>query len=298
MNKTTLTLLWVCFAALLCSCSGKEAVETKTRDEFIKVYTESPDKLVDNIQVPLQGIQDGQIHVLTNVDLQWKFFMNQNTEDKDWIQIKSVEEVEKGHHVITYDAESLLEYNTLEWRGGRLSFSCPEQSLGKFMRVDQGHDPIFAETFDSEPQGNVMLTGKQTHTTGEYPVLNADFYDYISFNVWAETSNEFLSKNITLDVKITGGIFYDTKLNSFRVNVPVGTGPDKSNLKFLLIEGNNYERFSDKTKFTFSTANDDLVYVHIDNFRAYKVTEAELINIYGNEDDLLGGDEGDGEDWI
>ena len=299
MNKTPLALLWVCFTALVCSCSLTEGPEANTRDEFIKVYTESPDKLLDIIQVPLQGIQDGQIHVLTNVDLEWKFFMNQNTEDKTWIQIKSVEEIEKGHLLVTYDATSLLEYNTLEWRGGRLSFYCPEQSLGKYMRVDQGHDLIFEETFESESQGNVKLTGKQTYTTQEYPVLNSDFYDYISFNVWAETTNEFLSKNITLDVKIDGGIFYETKLNTFRVNVPLGTGPDKSNLRYLLIEGNDYERFSDKTKFTFSTANDDRVYVHLDNFRAYKVTEADLVNIYGNEDDLLGGEEGgDGEDWI
>ena len=100
-----------------------------------------------------------------------------------------------------------------------------------------------------------------------------------------------------LDIKISGGIFYDTRLATFRVNVPLGTGPDKSNLRYLLIEGNDFERFSDKTKFTFSTANDDLVYVHIDNFRAYKVTEADIINIYGNEDDLLGGEEGE-EEWI
>ena len=295
MNKSKLTLFWVFVAALLCSCSGEEGVRT-TRDEFIKVYETTPDKLVDLIQVPLQGVQDGQIHVLTNVDLEWKFFMNQNTEDKDWIQIKSVEEIEKGHLLITYNAESLLDNNTLEWRGGRLSFSNPELSLGKYMRVDQGHDSIFTETFESESQGNLKITGKQTYTTQEYPILNSDFYDYISFNVWAETTNEFLSKNITLDVKIDGGIFYETKLNTFRVNVPLGTGPDKSNLRYLLIEGNDYERFSDKTKFTFSTANDDLVYVHIDNFCAYKVTEADMVNIYGNEDDLLGGDEG--EDWI
>ena len=296
MNKKALTFLWVCLAALLCSCSGKEGAGTATRDEFIKVYETTPDKLVDLIQVPLQGVQDGQIHVLTNVDLEWKFFMNQNTEDKDWIQIKSVEEIEKGHLLITYNAESLLDNNTLEWRGGRLSFSNSELSLGKYMRVDQGHDSIFTETFESESQGNLKITGKQTYTTQEYPVLNSDFYDYISFNVWAETTNEFLSKNITLDVKIDGGIFYETKLNTFRVNVPLGTGADKSNLRYLLIEGNDYERFSDKTKFTFSTANDDLVYVHIDNFCAYKVTEADMVNIYGNEDDLLGGDEG--EDWI
>ena len=108
MNKTVQTFLWVCFAALLCSCSGNPGVQTQTRDEFIKVYTESPDKLIDNIQVPLEGVQDGQIHVLTNVDLQWKFFMNQDSENKTWINIKSAEEIEEGHILITYDAESLL----------------------------------------------------------------------------------------------------------------------------------------------------------------------------------------------
>lgn len=293
MNKTTLTFVWVCFAALLCSCSGKENAESLARNEYIKVYETTPDELVDAIQVPLDGVTDGKIHVLTNVDLQWKFFMRQDITDKTWINIKSVEEIEKGHIVVTYDAESLIDRNTLEWRGGRLSFYCPEQSLGKYLTVDQGHDLIFAEAFDSEPQGNVQLTGKLSYTTAEYPVLNTDFYDYIAFNVWAETSNEFLSKNITLDVTISGGLFYETQLTTFRINVPLGTGADKSNLKYLLIQGDG-ERLSDKTKFTFSTANDDQVYVHVDNFAAFKVTEADMFNMYGDEDYL----EEEESDWI
>lgn len=293
MKKTAFTLLWVCFGALFCSCSEKEGSEAQLRKEFIKVYETTPDKLVDAIQVPLQGVKDGQIHVLTNVDIEWKFFMSQESTETAWIDIKSFKEIEKGHFLLTYDAESLLDKNSLELRGGRLSFYCPEQSLGKFMIVDQGHELIFSEPFTNEQDGNVKLTGKLSHTTKEYPVLNSDFYDYISFNAWAESTTENLSKNITLDVTISGGKFYDTQLTTFRVNVPLGTGADKSNLKYLLIQGNG-ERFSSKTNFTFSTDNDDNVYVYVDNFAAYKVTEAEMFNIFGDEDYM---DEEE-SDWI
>lgn len=288
MNNKALILL-VSIAALLCSCT----VDVPTRDEYIKVYETTPDQLVDGIQVPFAGVQDGQIHILSNVELQWKYFMSQTAVYKDWFKIKSVEEVEPGHTVITYDAESLLDLNSLEWRGGRLSFSCPEKSLGKFLTVDQGHDVIFSEPFDSEPQGVVTLTGKQSYMTEEYPVLNTDYYDYISFNVWATSDNDFLSKSITLDITISGGLFYDTELTTFRVNVPLGDGPDKSNFKYLLIQGKG-ERLSANTKFTFSTANDDLVYVHVDNFAAYKVTEADIFNMFGDEDYL----EEEESDWI
>jgi hypothetical protein len=105
--------------------------------------------------------------------------------------------------------------------------------------------------------------------------------------------NEFLSKNITLDITVSGGKFYDTEFTTYRINVPVGTGAEKSNLKYLLVMGNG-ERMSSKTHFTFSTFNDDQVYVHIDNFAAYKVTEAEMSELFEDEDF----EEEDEPDWI
>ena len=111
----------------------------------------------------------------------------------------------------------------------------------------------------------------------------ADYYDYISFNAWAESENEFPSRNITLDVTVSGGKFHATGLTTYRINVPLGTGPDKDNLKYLLLVGNG-QRMSNKTHFIFSVANDELVYVHIDNFAAYKVTEAELGYLFQDED--------------
>lgn len=282
MNRLTLILLGLSLSALLAGCGGKETAEKPTRSEFIKVYETSPDKTVDDIQVPFDGVQDGKIHVLSNVPLQWKYFISPGEPDQNWFTIKSVEEVEQGHIVVTYDAASLLTLNSLELRSGKLSFSCPEASLGKFLSVRQGYSQRFFEDFSGEPGEVVTITGNQTFTTDEYPVLNTDYYDYISFNAWADTDNEFLAKNITLDVTVTGGQFHATGLSTYRINVPLGTAAEKSNLQYLLVMGLD-ERMSAKTTFTFSTANDDRVFVHIDNFAAYQVTEADIIDLFGEE---------------
>ena len=293
MKKTVLLLVSAVLAAAVCSCNRNDGPQRPVRSEYIKVYETSPDETVDDIQIPFEGVQNGQIHVLSNVPVQWKYFVDQRETGTDWFKIKSVEEVESGHIVVTYDAESILVLNSLDRRSGRLSFSSPEEYLGKFLPIKQGYVQQFYEDFSEEPENAVVITGRQIYTTDEYPVLNTDYCDYISFNAWAETTNEFLSKNITLDVTVSGGKFYATGLTTYRVNVPIGTGPDKSNMRYLLLVGNG-ERMSEKTYFSFSTANDDQVYVHIDNFAAYKVTEAEMGLLIKDEDF-----EDEGEvDWI
>ena len=292
MNSKAL-IFSVFLLPVLAACGGKEVTEAPVRSEFIKVYETSADKLVDNIQVALDGVQDGKIHVLSNVPLQWKYLVDQTATGTDWFTIKSVEEVEPGHTVVTYDATSLLSLNSLDRRYGRLSFSCPEQSLGKFLSVRQGYSQQFLEEFSDEADGTLVITGRQTYTTEEHPELNQDYFDYISFNAWAVSNNEFMSKNITLDITVSGGQFYETGLTTYRVNVPLGTGPEKSNLKYLLVVGNG-ERMGAKTTFTFSTANDDQVFVHIDNFAAYQVTEADMGELFEDEDF----NEDEEPDWV
>ena len=278
LSIPTCALLSVLFAA----CKKDAGDSAPTRSEFITVYETSESKTVDSIQVPFDGAQDGKIHVLTNVNLQWKYMVDQLGGDATWFQIKSVEEEAPGHIVVTYDAASLLPLNSLDRREGRLSFSCPEQSLGKFLTIRQGYQHQFTDDFSGETDGTVVITGNQTYVTKEYPMLNSDYFDYISMNVWAETTNEYRSKNITLDITVSGGKFYETGLTTYRINVPIGTGPEVSNLKYLLVVGEG-KRMSPKTHFTFSVANDDAVFVHIKNFSGYKVTEAELGELFDDE---------------
>ena len=291
MSKKISIFLWAFLPVLLCACSNQDGPLRPVRSDYIKVYETSENKTVDAIQIPLDGVQDGQIHIDSNLDLQWKRLVDPKATDTDWFVIKSVEETGAGHIVITYDAASLLALNSLEWRSTKLSFSNANASLGKFMTVGQGYDRNFIE----EDQ-TISLTGEETFTTKPYPVLNADYFDYIAFNAWAVTDNEFRSKNITLDITISGGLFYETNLTTYRVNVPIGTGPDKSNFKYLLIVGDG-ERLSNTTHFTFSVANDDFVYVYLTNFSAYKVTEADMNYLY-SEDDFDWTEDEDGADWI
>ena len=292
MKKKTFILLWVTLSAVFCACNKNGEPERPVRSEYIKVYETSPDKLVDDIQVPFAGAQDAQIHILSNVSLQWKYLMSQGAAYPDWFKITRVEEVEPGHIVVTYDAESILTLNSLVSREGKLSFSNPSQALGKFLSVRQGYKRQFIDEFPDEPGQMVTLTGKQTFTTRDYSELNRDYFDYISFNAWAETTNEFRSKNITLDITISGGLFFDTGLTTFRVNVPLADAADKSNFRYLLVMGEG-ARMSPNTHFTFSVANDDLVYVHIDNLAAYQVTEADL-GLYIDIDF----DEDEEPDWV
>ncbi len=292
MNSKVFILPGLAALALLISC--KKSDDRPVRGDFIKVYETSADKTLDNIIVPFEGAQDAQIHVLSNVELQWKYLVDQTDTGTDWFTIKSVEETEPGHIVVTYDAESILDLNSLDRREGKLSFSCPEASFGKFLSVRQGYKQQFREEFSGEPDGHVTITGDDVFTTQEYSVLAQDYYDYISFNVWAETDNEFLSKNITLDVTISGGQFFDISRTTYRINVPIGTEASVANLRYLLIKGNG-QRMSHKTKFTFSTANDIDVFVHIDNLAAYQVTAADLGELFEDEDFI---EEEEGGDWI
>lgn len=282
MNTKALTLVWVILSVIFCSCDKNSLKEQPTRNEFIKVYDTTPDKLLDGIDVPLEGVQDGKFHVLSNVPLQWKYLVDQTATGTDWLTIKSVEEVEPGHIVVTYDAQSLLALNSLTYRSARLSFSSPEAFLGKFLTISQGYDLIASEDFSTEEGGMLTLTGKQRFTTREFPELNMDYYDYITFNAWAETDNEFLNKNITLDVTVSGGKFYDTRLTTHRFNIPLGTSADESNFHHLLVMGSE-DRMSAKTTFSFSTDNDNQVFVHVDNFAAYTVSVADMGFIYDDE---------------
>ena len=75
MNTKALTLVWVILSVIFCSCDKNSLKEQPTRNEFIKVYDTTPDKLLDGIDVPLEGVQDGKFHVLSNVPLQWKYLV-------------------------------------------------------------------------------------------------------------------------------------------------------------------------------------------------------------------------------
>ena len=293
MDKKLLIPLGVSLMALLpVACNRTDLPYSKPRSEFIQVYETSANNLVDAIQVPFDGVQGGTIHILSNLpenkELDWQYLVNPaDGAANNWLTIKNVNDSDPSHIVITYDAASILEENSLERRSGSLSFTCSEISLGKFVPIRQGYSLVYEDVFAKDKNGNpipISLTGEETFTTGKYPKVNVDYCDYISFNAWATDASEFsLSKNITLDITVYGGHFYETGLNTYRVNVPLGSDAAKGNLIYLLVVGDG-ARMSADTHFTFSVENDDNVYVNIKNFAIYKVTAAEMLDLIGDED--------------
>ena len=290
MKRLLFPLLCVLVAAI--GCNKKTDTEQPPRAEYINVYETSPSKLVSNIQVPFEGVKDGKIHVLSNVPLNHKLFVDPDEVGSDWLEIKGVEKDPDNdkHLIVTYDAASLLDLNSIDRRSWRLSFSSPEHNLGKFLTIGQGYERMFIEEFSGEEGNNLVLAGKESYSLGDHNLSDA-YFVYISFNAWAENLNEFRGKNITLDITVSGGTFYDTRLSTFRVNVPLGDAADKSNLQYLMLLGNN-GKMSAKTNFSFSVDNDNLVYVHVDNFAAYKVTEAEMGDLFEDEEF------NESEEWI
>ena len=137
MNRKALIFTGLPLLVLVLLASCKKGDDRPVRSDYITVYETSASKTVNSILVPFEGVTDGQIHVLSNVPLQWKYLVDED--EADWFTIKSVETPEEGHWVVTYDATSLLALNSLSRREGRLSFVCPEASFGKFMSVHQGY---------------------------------------------------------------------------------------------------------------------------------------------------------------
>ena len=267
----------------LASCEKKPRGET-LRPEYISVYEKSPDMTVDEIQVPFSGAQDAEIHVVSDLDLQWRYLADPAMEDPQWLTVKTVEEVEKGHWIVKYDAKSILENNSLGRRTGKLSFSNAEAFMGKFINIRQGYVEEYADDFADRDIGALVLSGKEVFTTDTLKIVNKDYYNYVSFNAYAYRSDNESMENVKLNVTVEGGpSFKEIDRETYTVSVPLGFAPAASNLRYMLM-WNDGKVMGSKVRLKFSVDNPDGTEVMIDNLHIYKVSEAELDNIVDDEE--------------
>lgn len=283
MNKA-IKMLCVSLAAVGLTACAEKPVEEVLRPEFITAYETSPDVPVSDIQVSFAGVQDAEVHILSNLpELEWRYQVDQTMADPQWLTIKSVDKLEEGHWMVRYDAKSILERNTIARRESQLSFSNAESYMGKFILFRQGYSQIFSDDFTGIGDDCVMLSGKQTYATDTLHVINTSYYNYVSFNAYASKKNDFSLDNVTLNVTVAGGpVFKDINRTEYTVNVPVGNAPVASNMHFLLM-WNKGNVMGSKTTLTFSVDNPDGTDVYIDNLQIYKVSEAELDNFADDE---------------
>lgn len=230
--------------------------------------------------------------MLTNVDLKMSY------NEPGWFVIKDVKEVDNGHKVITYDAMSMIDDNSLDYRSGNLSFSCPEVYFGKFMKVSQGYDQVWEETFSDSGPGCLRLEGNLKWTTPELAEIASHYYDYVSFNAWAESEVDVTGRNITLDVTVSGGaVFSEINRTTYRINVPLGTGPEGDNLRWLMLSSGG-SIMNAQTTLTFSVHNPSGVVVNVSNVRVYKVTESDYEDFWEDDEEFNDDQGGGDDDWI
>ena len=287
--RRTLFLALLLSASALLSCNKKEE---PLRTDYIKVWLTNPDKTVEDLQIPFDGTDDGCFHVQSNVDFETRF-MDPPDGSGGWFHITSVENVEPGHLKVSYTADSMLGGNSLDRRTCKYSVANPSLFLGKFLSIRQGYSQVYSDNFDDKGGYVTLQAGMAPYTTPYLSALNVTFYDYVSLNVWAESSILVDNINITMDVTVEGGAVVDNiNRPSYRINVPLGTGPSASNMKWFLLS-NQGQRLSDKTRLTFSVVNPSGVTVRFTNLKLYKVSEAEIENLADDEEFNF-----DDDDWI
>ena len=282
MNKA-IKMLCVSLTAVGLTACAEKPTEEVLRNEYISVYESDPAMNVSEVQVPFEGVKDAELHVVSNLELDWRYQVDQTIVDPNWLTIKSVEEIEMGHYLVKYDAKSLLERNTIARRESTLSFSNATNFMGKYITFRQGYTEEYSQDFSSEVEGCIVLTEKQSYTTETLHVINKDYYNYVTFNAYGQKGSEFSLENITVKVTVDGGpTFKEINRTSYLVNVPVGTAPTANNMNFLLM-WNKGNVMGSKTTLTFSVENQDGTVVYIDNMHIYKVSEAELDNFADDE---------------
>lgn len=297
MYRTLGNLAALCLIACAAvSCRPTRSQNTPLRPEKISVYLEeTPSHLINNLQVPFDGVENGRMHVVSDRKLDWRSMMDPNLPEaeKNWFTITNVQEVEPNHLVFDYQATSVLKDNSLSRRAGDLSLYNAEANLGKFMTVRQGYVVTYDAGFDLAAPNGASLSGNMVYTTPALNNINLHYYDYISFNAYATTSYDPVGTSITMDITLEGApVFEATGLKTMRVNVPVGTEAEPSNLQYFLLS-NGGERIGAGVKLAFSTSNPSGTIVHLTNLRVYKVSEAELEDLFDEEEDY----NPDNENW-
>lgn len=284
--------------AAVASCKIQRSVDTPLRSEKISVYTsENPGVLLNNVQVPFTGVEAGEIHILSDKPLDMNYVVDPTLPEQEqkWFTIRNVEQIAPGHTVVTYDATSIIEDNSLSRRSGLLSLTNAPAYLGKFLTIRQGYTVTYDAGFDAAALGSLSLSGNMVYTTPALNNINLHYYDYISFNAYAQvpTGMDPVGQTFTIDVSIQGAPYFDaTGQKSIRLNVPVSSNDAPENLHYLLIT-NHGERIGAGVKLSFTTNNPTGVIVHFNNLRIYKVSEAELEDLVDDDEEY----DPDNENW-
>lgn len=272
---------------LAASCQNFGAKDGPVRPDAISIYTESPDKTLSGIQVPLEGVEDGTIHIVTtDANVETPVYVadpSLQSSDYDWLTIKSIEPWKNGEILMHYSAKSLLSDEKITKRGGQIYVTNPATALGRYINISQGYTLIYENFFDETKEGYLVIPEGGSYETEICAQLANTYYDYVSFNAWIETDK--LDQSTTYAVTLSSESALFDPIRQHRYSVSASTASDASgSFRYVLI-GNGGVKLGGETTIVFSNeSNPAGARLCIDNLRYYKISEGEIEDLFEEEE--------------
>ena len=250
------------------ACSSSGGYEDVLRPERIRVYELNAGDDLSVVILPVEGIEDGEIHVVTDVDVDITY----EASDPSWLTIDQVERTAADHYVVHYTVPALS--NPLDRRYGMLNIAAPSLFLGSFVTLQQGYSVRYAA-----PSATQTLQAGESWTSAYAEGIRSDYNDFIAFNAWAPEGS---SSNRLLVEIIGEGTFRDTGQRSRIVEVPAGKSASAGNWHYFRVH-NDGERMDADFQVRLSAADaGEAVRLQFARFKIYRITTSQAASI---EDD-------------
>ena len=276
MNNNLLRILSCSLLLLAWACQKNVEV---VREEYIRFYSDADrSKEIDVLQIPFEG-DTAKIIIKTNNAVNIKYDMPQIEGQDPWITFSEPVLVSEGEYEVSYVAAHLEK--DIEQRVASVNVTAPTIWLGRFLKVCQGYEPLWAPSAAIGPI-TYRTPWQSSSIAGIGDLSNA----YLSFNAYVVSQSERdPEETFQFAVEVSeGAVFTDTGLSSYVVDIQQGEEFNWSNIVTLPFKASD-TAFREDTKVTLKLVKSTQgLTVHVDNFRIYNVTE-----------DLVG--DGDGEEW-
>ena len=257
--------LYACFVlGAILSCSNKDD------GPRIEVLSQDGRALLKTLAVPLEG---GSFTLTAKSMSSLDIFYEQSPDAQEWFKLLDVSREQDGLYKVKCSAAPLE--NTLDLRSGSLSFSSPEDCLGKFLNVRQGYEKVWQETYQKMQDGVLVLSPGESWQSDFISGISSIKKGYISFQARIDPTQEEDDLSGILCVELLGGgLFSEIERGVYQIDVPLSPSFSPSSFQKLIIY-NSGRVFSSESSIILTVPASASAPVIIDNLSVYELPADE-----------------------
>lgn len=272
--RNTLKTFAVCLAAALSFSCGKDNPAPR-----IEVLTSGGLSLTSTLSIPVEG-GNFDLTVKAQSDLDIFYEQAQETEE-GWFTMQEVSKIAKGEYLVRCMAKPLV--GNLNLRRGTLSFSAPEEYIGKFLDVRQGYEMVVQEAFSSLTGKQLTLAPGDSWESGLLTGISSIKDAWLTFDARAEGGADYIPLYVEL---IGGATFPEIARKVCATDIAPSAEFVPENLYKLHIY-NSGVVFSSETRIRLTLPSDAGAPIYLDNLTIYNIPVAKD-GIIGEEENEEG----------